>query len=142
MIKVRDSQVAPSRHAETAKDRRRPGRIDSVSPALIPLLRTPTAGNYELHDATGSKFGLQTTCMAGDQLPYAPCGWFWSLADERTDAEKSQTMKVASVDAASLTGQADRCRRLAAGIGDGDTKVTLLALAIEYELRADQMAAE
>jgi hypothetical protein len=167
MIKVRDSQVAPSRHAETAKDRRRPGRIDSVSPTLIPLLRNPTegavagdlapvdrfksllalaevyaAGHYELHDATGSKFRLQTTCRSGDQLPYAPCGWFWLLADERTEAEKSQAMKVAPVDAASLTNQADRCRRLAAGIADGEIKVTLLALAVEYELRADQVAGE
>jgi hypothetical protein len=167
MINVRDSQVTPSRHAETAKDRRRPGRIDSVSPALIPLLRTPTegsvagdlapvdrfkpvlaladvdaAGHYELHDATGSKFSLQTTCRSGDQLPYAPCGWFWSLADERTEAEKSKTTKVASVDAASLAGQAGRCRRLAAGIAESDIKVTLLALAVEYELLADQKAAE
>jgi hypothetical protein len=54
----------------------------------------------------------------------------------------AETTKVASVDAASLAGQASRCRRLAAGIGDGDTKVTLLALAVEYELRADQMAGE
>jgi hypothetical protein len=167
MIRVPDSQVVPSRHAEIAKDRRRPGRIDSVSPALIPLLRTPTkgsaagdlasverfkpllalaeiyaAGHYELYDATGSKFSLQTTCRSGDQLPYAPCGWFWLLADERTEAETSQTMKVASVDAASLTGQAGRCRRLAAGIADGDAKVKLLALAVEYELRADRMAGE
>jgi hypothetical protein len=164
MIKVRDSQVTPSRHAETAKDRRRPGRIDSVSPALIPLLRTPTegsvagdlaptdrfksllalaevyaAGHYELYDATGSKFSLQTTCRSGDQLPYAPCGWFWLPTGERTEAETSQTMKVASVDAAALAGQADRCRRLAAGIADSDTKLKLLALAVEYELRSDNV---
>jgi hypothetical protein len=44
-------------------------------------------------------------------------------------------MKVASVDAASLADQAGRCRRLAVGIGDGDTKVTLLALAAEYEAK-------
>jgi hypothetical protein len=90
----------------------------------------------------GSKFSLQTTCRSGDQLPYAPCGWFWLLADERTEAEKSQTIKVASVDAASLAGQADRCRRLAAGIANDDTKRTLLALAVEYESLADQKAAE
>jgi hypothetical protein len=45
-------------------------------------------------------------------------------------------------DGLSLLGQAARCRRLADGQTNGDTKVTLLALAVEYELRADQMAAE
>jgi hypothetical protein len=39
-----DAQVAPARQADTPEDRRRPGRIHDVSPALIPLLRTPTAG--------------------------------------------------------------------------------------------------
>jgi hypothetical protein len=139
--RVRDSQVTPSRRAETAKDRRRPGRIDSVSAALLPLLRNPTEGfvagyapgHYDLYDATGSKSGLQTTCMLGDQLPYAPCGWFWSLADERPEAEKSQAMKVVSVDAASLAAQAGRCRRLAAGIGDAAVRAVLIALAAEYE---------
>jgi hypothetical protein len=48
MIKVPDSQIVPSRHAETAKDRRRPGRIDSVSPALIPLSRTPQRGRLRV----------------------------------------------------------------------------------------------
>jgi hypothetical protein len=48
MIKVPDSQVTPSRHAETAKDRRRPSRIDSVSPALIPLSRTPQRGRLRV----------------------------------------------------------------------------------------------
>jgi hypothetical protein len=40
-----DAQVTPVREAETVKDRRRPGRIQDVSPALIPLLRDPTAGS-------------------------------------------------------------------------------------------------
>ena len=39
-----DAQLAPVRQAEIAKDRRRPGRIHNVSPALIPLLRNPTDG--------------------------------------------------------------------------------------------------
>jgi hypothetical protein len=43
-------------------------------------------------------------------------------------------------DGLSLLGQAARCRRLAACQPDGDTKVTLLALAVEYELRADNVA--
>jgi hypothetical protein len=30
--------------SEIVKDRRRPGRIHNVSPALIPILRNPTAG--------------------------------------------------------------------------------------------------
>jgi hypothetical protein len=41
-------------------------------------------------------------------------------------------MKV-SADIVPLAEQAGRCRRLAAGLPDGDTKVTLLALAREYE---------
>jgi len=41
-------------------------------------------------------------------------------------------MKVASVDAAASADQARRCSRLAAGLSDGDTKETLLALAVEY----------
>ena len=39
-----DAQVEPARQTEIVKDRRRPGRIQDVSPALIPLLRDPTAG--------------------------------------------------------------------------------------------------
>ena len=39
-----DAPVAPAHQAESIKDRRRPGRIHNVSPALIPLLRDPTAG--------------------------------------------------------------------------------------------------
>jgi hypothetical protein len=39
-----DAPVAPAHQAEIVKDRRRPGRVDNVSPALIPILRNPTAG--------------------------------------------------------------------------------------------------
>jgi hypothetical protein len=39
-----DAQATPMRKVETVKERRRPGRIHDVSPALIPLLRSPTAG--------------------------------------------------------------------------------------------------
>jgi hypothetical protein len=39
-----DAQIEPARRAETVKDRRRPGRICNVSPALIPLLRSPAEG--------------------------------------------------------------------------------------------------
>jgi hypothetical protein len=45
-------------------------------------------------------------------------------------------------DGLSLLGQAAKCRRLAGSQTDGDIKVTLLSLAVEYELLADQMAAE
>jgi hypothetical protein len=38
------ASVVPARQAQTGKDRRRPGRIHDISPALIPLLRSPTAG--------------------------------------------------------------------------------------------------
>jgi hypothetical protein len=38
-----DARDAPCRQAEIVKDRRRPGRIHNVSPALIPLLRDPAA---------------------------------------------------------------------------------------------------
>jgi hypothetical protein len=37
-----DAPAAPAHQAEIIKDRRRPGRIQNVSPALIPLLRNPT----------------------------------------------------------------------------------------------------
>src|ERR1700747_415942 len=40
-----DAQDTPVRQAETDNDRRRPGRIQDVSPVLIPLLRDPTAGS-------------------------------------------------------------------------------------------------
>ena len=39
-----DASVEPARQAHTGTDRRRPGRIHDVSPALIPLLRNPMAG--------------------------------------------------------------------------------------------------
>jgi hypothetical protein len=45
-------------------------------------------------------------------------------------------------DGLSLLGQAAKCRRLAASQTDDDIKAALLALAVEYELLADQMAAE
>jgi hypothetical protein len=38
------ASVVHARQAQTGTDRRRPGRIHDVSPALIPLLRSPTAG--------------------------------------------------------------------------------------------------
>ena len=37
-----DASVAPAHQSEIIKDRRRPGRIQNVSPALIPLFRNPT----------------------------------------------------------------------------------------------------
>jgi hypothetical protein len=40
----------------------------------------------------------------------------------------------------SLLEEAARCRRLAGAQADGDTKVMLLALAVDYELGADQVA--
>jgi hypothetical protein len=40
-----DASVVPARQEEIIKDRRRPGRINDVSPALILLLRSPTAGS-------------------------------------------------------------------------------------------------
>jgi hypothetical protein len=39
-----DAQATPARQAKFAKDRRRPGRIHDVYPALIPLLRHPIDG--------------------------------------------------------------------------------------------------
>src|ERR1700730_2312420 len=39
-----DAPASPVQQAEIINDRRRPGRIHNVSPALIPLLRNPTAG--------------------------------------------------------------------------------------------------
>jgi hypothetical protein len=105
----------------------------SYNQIRLPLAEVYAAGHYDLHDAAGRKSGLQTTCMLGDHLPYAPCGWFWSLADEPTKVEKSSTMKVASVDAVSLADQAARCRRLAAAIVDAAAPAALIALAAEYE---------
>jgi hypothetical protein len=40
-----DAPAAPARQAEIVKDRRRPGRTHNASPALVPLLRNPTAGS-------------------------------------------------------------------------------------------------
>jgi hypothetical protein len=39
-----DAPGVPARQAAIVKDRRRPGRTHNASPALIPLLRNPTAG--------------------------------------------------------------------------------------------------
>jgi hypothetical protein len=101
--------------------------------ARLPLAEVYSAGLYDLYDPTGRKFGLQAMCLLGDQLPYAPCGWFWVPADEPIEAEETPTMMVASVGTASLPDQARRCRRLAEGLLVGDTKAMLLALAVEYE---------
>jgi hypothetical protein len=40
-----DAPAAPARQAEIVKDRRRPGRTYNTCPALVPLLRNPTAGS-------------------------------------------------------------------------------------------------
>jgi hypothetical protein len=37
-----DASATPAHQSEIIKDRRRPGRIHNVSPALIPLFRNPT----------------------------------------------------------------------------------------------------
>jgi hypothetical protein len=39
-----DAPVSPAHQPEVIKDRRRPRRIQDISPALIPLMRNPTAG--------------------------------------------------------------------------------------------------
>jgi hypothetical protein len=43
-IHLIDAPIALARQVEIVKDRRRPGRIHNVSPALVPLLRSPSAG--------------------------------------------------------------------------------------------------
>jgi hypothetical protein len=64
MYGVRDAQAPPVRQAKTVKDRRRPGRIHDVSPALIPLLRSPTAGLVAGNHVPVDSFRIAAACAA------------------------------------------------------------------------------
>jgi hypothetical protein len=44
-----------------------------------PGMTVPATGNYELRNVFGSRTGSIGEFSAGQTLPAAPRGWFWSL---------------------------------------------------------------
>jgi hypothetical protein len=76
-----DAQVAPARQAATVKDRRRPGRIHDASPALIPLLRNPTARSVAGHLVPIDRFQIAAAWAAS---AYPAAVWRSLSAAERS----------------------------------------------------------
>ena len=83
MSNVRDYQTAHSHYAEAVKDRRRPGRVDDVSPALIPLLRNPTGGSAAGNLAPIDSFQIAASWAAS---AYPTDVWLCMDATERSAA--------------------------------------------------------
>jgi hypothetical protein len=91
MTKVRNSKGAPLRHAKTARDRRRPGRIDDISPTLIPLLRNPTAGLVAGDLAPVDRFQVVAAWTAS---AYPADIWLSMSATERAAAIDQELCKL------------------------------------------------
>jgi hypothetical protein len=77
-----DTQVAPARQADTAEDRRRPGRINDVNPALIPLLRNPAAGSV-----AGDLFPVDRFQIAAAWAASAYPAAVWNTLSAREQSE-------------------------------------------------------
>lgn len=72
-----DAPVAPARKAEIVNDRRRPGRIHNVSPALVPLLRSPTGGT--VIDDIVPMPGAIAVALQDIRLVWGSLGaWIWA----------------------------------------------------------------
>jgi hypothetical protein len=78
-----DAQAAPRRQAETVEDRRRPGRIHDVSPAIIPLLRSPTAESVAGNLVPLDSFQIAAAWAAS---AYPPAVWRSLSAREQSAA--------------------------------------------------------
>jgi hypothetical protein len=78
-----DAPVATVHQAAPFKDRRRPGRIQNVSPVLIPLLRNPTAGFVAGDLAPVDKFQIVAAWAAS---AYPANVWLSMSATERSEA--------------------------------------------------------
>jgi hypothetical protein len=85
------ARAAPAHEAEIVKDRRRPGRILDVSPALIPLLRNPTAGLVAGDLAPIDRF---QTVAAWTASAYPANIWLNLSSTERSEAIHHEMRKL------------------------------------------------
>jgi hypothetical protein len=85
------ARAAPAHQAEIIKDRRRPGRIHDVSPALIPLLRNPTAGLVAGDLAPIDRFQIVAAWTAS---AYPTDIWLNLSATERSEAIHCEMRKL------------------------------------------------
>jgi hypothetical protein len=97
MTKVRNPEVAPLRHSDKGKDRRRPGRIDNVSPALIPLLRHPTGRSVAGDLAPVDRFQVVAAWTAS---AYPADIWLSMSETERAQAIDRELRKLDAAHAA------------------------------------------
>jgi hypothetical protein len=98
-----DAPVATAHQAAPFKDRRRPGRIHDASPALIPLLRTPTAGFVAGNLAPVDKFQIVAAWVAS---AYPAEVWVSMTATERSEAIDREMRDLDAAQAArNTTGQ-------------------------------------
>jgi hypothetical protein len=85
-----DAPVAPAHQREIIKDRRRPGRIHTVSPALIPLLRKPTGA------VAGDLFPVDNSQIAAlwAASAYPADVWRSMSATERSEAVSREMLEM------------------------------------------------
>jgi hypothetical protein len=91
------ARAAPAHQAEIIKDRRRPGRIHDVNPALIPLLRNPTAGLVAGDLAPIDRFQIVTAWTAS---AYPADIWLNMNSTERSEAIRHEMRKLNAAHAA------------------------------------------
>jgi hypothetical protein len=101
------AQVAHARQAET-KERRRPGRIHNVNPALIPLVRNPTAGRVASDLVPIDSFQIAAAWAAS---AYPTDVWLRLSATERSAAIYRELRKL---DAARTAREFDAVTKLIA----------------------------
>jgi hypothetical protein len=108
-----DTPAAPARQAEIVKDRRRPGRTHNASPALVPLLRHPTAGLVAGNLVPVDSFQIAAASAAS---AYPADVWLSLSAREQSAAIYREMRKLdAAYAALSLIGsQDDRQKELLA----------------------------
>jgi hypothetical protein len=92
-----DARAAPAHQAEIIKDRRRPGRIHDVNPALIPLLRNPTAGLVAGDLAPIDRFQIVAAWTAS---AYPADIWLNLSSTERSEAIHHEMRKLDAAHAA------------------------------------------
>jgi hypothetical protein len=91
------ARAAPAHQAEIIKDRRRPGRIHNVNPALIPLLRNPTAGLVAGDLAPIDRFQIVAAWTAS---AYPADIWLNLSSTERSEAIHREMCKLDAARAA------------------------------------------
>ena len=108
-----DAPAAPARQAEIVKDRRRPGRTYNTCPALVPLLRNPTAGSAAGNLVPVDSFQIAAASAAS---AYPADVWLSLTAREQSAAiyREMRKLDVAYAALSSMESQADRQRGLLA----------------------------